>query len=126
VIEDQAVSSKAVDHGGQQDALQVAAVYRELRVLITSEAAGWFAIDELAEAVEEGRFPGGDADRGQLFFDTAAPAGHDQEAWLRHELRGERAGGDSRGCLRPRQGGQGRRRAGHCVSECALLATAST
>jgi hypothetical protein len=48
--------------------VQVAAVDRELRVLVAGEPAGRLPVDELPEAVEEGRFAGRDADGGQLGF----------------------------------------------------------
>src|SRR5580693_8356648 len=50
--------------------MQVAAVDRELRVLIAGEPAGRLPVDELAVAVEEGRLAGRDADGGQLGFEA--------------------------------------------------------
>jgi NADP-dependent aldehyde dehydrogenase len=70
VIEAQAPGPEPVEHRGQQDGLQVAAVDRELRVLVAGEPAGRLGVDELAEAVEEGRFAGGDTSRRQLLLEA--------------------------------------------------------
>ena len=70
VIQTQAPGTKPVGHGGQQDTLQVAAVDRELRMLVAGEPAGRLGVDELAEAVEEGGFAGGDADGCQPCLDA--------------------------------------------------------
>jgi len=80
VIEPQSFGTKPVDHRGQQDTLQVAAVDRELRMLVAGEPAGRLGVDELAEMVEEGRFAGGDADRGQLRFEAMPGRGSSSRA----------------------------------------------
>jgi len=54
----------AVSIGNPHAVVQVAAVDRELRVLIAGEPAGRLPVDELAEAVEEGRLTSRDADGG--------------------------------------------------------------
>ena len=50
-----AVGAQALAHRGEQHALQVAAVDRELRRVVARPAAGRLGIDELAEPVEERR-----------------------------------------------------------------------
>ena len=51
-----------------QDHLQVAAVDRELRVLVSGGAAERLLVDQLAEAVEEGGIGGGDRGLGERGF----------------------------------------------------------
>src|SRR5262245_48778748 len=56
----EALPSEPLLHGLEQDALQVAAMQRKLRVRMAGMLARRFAVDELAEAVEEDGLPGDD------------------------------------------------------------------
>jgi hypothetical protein len=58
------MSARAGGSGASAD------VERELRVLVAREPAGRLQVDELAEAVEEGRLAGRDAGGGQLGFEA--------------------------------------------------------
>ena len=55
VAGDDRVGAEALLHRGEQHALQVAAVDRELRRLVAGPASRGLGVDELAEAVEERR-----------------------------------------------------------------------
>ena len=59
----------ARDESIQQHHLQVAAMNRELRMLVARGAAERLLIDQLAEAIEEGRIRGRDRDLGQRLFE---------------------------------------------------------
>src|SRR5580693_3365386 len=76
--------------------MQVAAVDRELRVLIAGEPAGRLPVDELAVAVEEGRLAGRDADGGQLSFE--AQPGEDLRR-VRQDVDADADGPQLRGSL---------------------------
>src|SRR5579875_4170986 len=66
------VRAEPLLRGIQQHALKVAAMDGDLRVREAREAAGGFAPDQLAEAVEEHAFLGLDADAEQRGFEAEA------------------------------------------------------
>ena len=53
MADDDAIGADPLAHGGEQDALQVGAMDRQLRRRMAGPAADGFVVDELAEAVEE-------------------------------------------------------------------------
>src|ERR1700687_3380944 len=64
------VASGARNERIEQDHLQIAAMDRELRMLIARGAAERLPVDQLAEAVEEGRILRGDRDLRQVSFES--------------------------------------------------------
>ena len=75
VIGDDRVLAESIAYRAQENALKVTAMDRELRVGIASETARWFAVNELAEAIEEGRLLGAHPDLAQCLLE-AEPAQH--------------------------------------------------
>ena len=66
----QPVTSPARPKSFEQDHLQIAAMDRELRMLVARRAAERLLIDQLAEAIEEGRVPGFDRDACQRLLES--------------------------------------------------------
>jgi hypothetical protein len=66
MVGDQPVGTGARAESIEQHHLQVAAMDRELRVLVTRRTAQRLLIDQLAEAIEEGGIRGGDRDPRQV------------------------------------------------------------
>ena len=61
-VGDEPIASRARPKSIEQHHLQIAAMDRELRMLVACRAAQRLLIDQLAEAIEEGRVPGFDRD----------------------------------------------------------------
>ena len=66
----QPVTAGAREESIQQHPLQVAAMNRELRMIVAGGAAERLLIDQLAEAIEEGRIRGRDRNLGQRRFEA--------------------------------------------------------
>jgi hypothetical protein len=96
VIKGDPVGAEPVDERGQQDLLQVAAMDGELGVLVPGEASGRLAEDELAEAVEERRLPGGDTDGRELVLE--AEPGEDPRR-MRQDVNADPNRAHPRNCL---------------------------
>ncbi len=67
-VDDDAIGARAVAERIEQHHLQIAAMDRELRMVVAGGAAERLLVDQLPEAVEEGRVLGRDRDLGQRLF----------------------------------------------------------
>src|SRR6202012_1751702 len=56
-VDDQAIGARAVAERIEQHHLQIAAMDRELRMVVAGGAAERLLVDQLPEAIEEGRLP---------------------------------------------------------------------
>ena len=70
LIGEQPVAARARDESIQQHHLQVATMNRKLRMIVARRAAERFLIDQLAEAIEEGRIRSRNRNSRQCLFEA--------------------------------------------------------